>query len=100
MTKHRNTLTAVQNPTFDLCAGATASAGSTTLTFTNHRPSACTITGLGNLVDCGNSFSVPAKDNGVNGTKTCNILSNAAAGTYPYSSTCCADETNPAIILQ
>jgi hypothetical protein len=100
MTKHRNALVASQNPTFDLCAGATASAGSTTLTFTNHRPSACTITGLGNLVDCGNSFSVPAKADGVNGSKTCTILSNAAAGTYPYSSTCCADETNPSIILQ
>lgn len=97
---HKHSLTATQNPSFDLCAGATAAAGSTTLTFTNHRPSACTITGLGNLVDCGDSFSVPAKANGVNGTKTCNILSTATAGTYTYSSTCCDQETNPAIIYQ
>jgi hypothetical protein len=55
---------------------------------------------LGSLVDCGNSFSVPAKANGINGSKTCNILSTAIPGTYPYSSTCCADETNPAIIYQ
>jgi hypothetical protein len=101
MTKHRHALVAVKNPSFDLCAGATASADSTTLTFTNHRPNACTITGLGSLVDCGNSFSVPAKANGVNGTKTCNILSGATAGTYSYSSACCGGpETNPAIILQ
>lgn len=101
MTKHhKHSLAATQNPSFDLCAGATAAAGSTTLTFTNHRPNSCTITGLGGLVDCGNSFSVPAKANGVNGTKTCNILSTATAGTYTYSSTCCDDETNPAIILQ
>lgn len=88
------------NPTFDLCAGATASAGSTTLTFTNHRPHSCTITGLGGLVDCGNSFVVPAKANGVNGTKTCGILPTATAGTYTYSSSCCDDEMNPVIILQ
>lgn len=101
MTKHKHSLTAVQNPSFDLCAGATASAGSTTLTFTNHRPNPCTITGLGNLVDCGNSFTVPAKVNGVNGTKTCNIVSNAAAGRYVYSSSCCdGEQTNPAIIMQ
>jgi hypothetical protein len=96
MTKHKHSLTAVQNPSFDLCAGATASAGSTTLTFTNHRSHSCTITGLGNLVDCGNSFVVDAKS-----SKTCNILSNAAAGTYPYSSPCCdGPDTNPVIIMQ
>lgn len=100
MTKHKHRLTATQNPSFDLCAGATAAAGSTTLTFTNHRPKPCTITGLGDLVDCGDSFSVPAKANGVNGTKTCNILSIAAAGTYSYTSSCCNGETNPSIILQ
>ena len=95
MKKHKHSLTATRNPSFDLCAGATAAAGSTTLTFTNHRPKACTITGLGGLVDCGNSFSVPAK-----GSTTCNILSTATAGTYSYSSTCCDDQTNPSIILQ
>ncbi len=100
MKKHRHALTAVQNPTFDLCAGATATPDSTTLTFTNHRPKACTITGLGGLVDCGNSFVVPAKENHVDGTKTCNILPNAIAGSYVYQSTCCDSETNPVIIMQ
>lgn len=98
MKKHRKSAADSVNPSIDLCAGGTASAGSTTITFTNHRNSACTITGLGSLVDCGDSFSVPAKANGVNGTKTCNILSGATPGTYTYSSTCCDDETNPAII--
>ena len=100
MPKHGHSASDTLNPSIDLCAGGTVSAGSTTITFTNHRPNACTITGLGTLVDCGNSFSVPAKANGVNGTKTCNILANAAAGTYPYSSACCDEETNPAIIMQ
>jgi hypothetical protein len=86
------------NPSIDLCAGGTASAGSTTITFTNHRPNACTITGLGTLLNCGNSFTVPAKANGVNGTKTCTII--GPAGTYPYQSTCCDDQTNPVIIMQ
>jgi hypothetical protein len=103
MTKHKEHgahRAMTTNPTIDLCAGGTVSAGSTTITFTNHRPNACTITGLGNLLSCGNSFSVPAKANGVNGTITCTILSNAAAGRYPYSSSCCDDETNPVIIMQ
>jgi len=98
--EHRAHTAMTANPTIDLCAGGTASAGSTTITFTNHRPNACTITGLGDLLDCGNSFSVPAKANGVSGSVTCNIKSGAAAGTYPYSSTCCDDQTNPAIIYQ
>ena len=97
---HKQHKTETTNPSFDLCAGGTVSAGSTTVTFTNHRPNACTITGLGNLLSCGNSFVVPAKANGVNGSITCTILANAAAGTYPYSSSCCDDQTNPAIIYQ
>ena len=103
MTKHKahkehRAMTA--NPTIDLCAGGTASAGSTTITFTNHRPTACTITGLGSLLSCGNSFSVPAKANGVNGSITCSILQTATAGTYPYQSSCCDDQTNPSIVYQ
>jgi hypothetical protein len=97
---HKKDRAETTNPSFDLCAGGTAGAGSTTVTFTNHRTSACTITGLGDLLDCGNSFSVPAKANGVNGTVTCNIKSGATAGTYTYSSSCCDQETNPAIIYQ
>jgi len=97
---HKVHKTETTNPSFDLCAGGTVSAGSTTVTFTNHRPNACTITGLGSLLSCGNSFVVPARANGVNGSITCTILSNAAAGTYPYSSTCCDDQTNPVIIMQ
>ena len=98
MPKHGRSAGDTVNPTIDLCAGGTASAGSTTITFTNHRPNQCTITGLGTLLDCGNSFSVPAKANGVNGTVTCTII--GPPGTYPYSSSCCDDQTNPAIIYQ
>jgi hypothetical protein len=88
------------NPTFDVCAGATASAGSTTLTFTNNRPTVCTITGLGNLVDCGNSFTVPAQSGGNAGTKTCTIQANAATGSYSYSASVCPQGGNPVIIYQ
>ena len=100
MKHHKEHKTETTNPSFDLCAGGTVSAGSTTITFTNHRPTACTITGLGSLVDCGNSFSVPGRSGVVNGTKTCNILSSATPGTYSYSSSCCDDEMNPVIIYQ
>jgi hypothetical protein len=100
MKHHKEHKAETTNPSIDLCAGGTVSAGSTTITFTNHRPRACTITGLGDLLSCGDPFSVPAKANGVNGTITCTILSNAAAGTYPYSSSCCDGETNPSIVYQ
>jgi hypothetical protein len=89
-----------QNPTIDVCAGGTASAGSTTITFTNNRTIACTITGLGTLVHCGNSFTVPAQSNGVAGTKTCNINSNAATGHYSYSASVCPQGGNPVIVYQ
>ena len=98
--EHKEHRTMTANPTIDLCAGGTVSAGSTTITFTNHRPTQCTINGLGSLLNCGNSFPVPAKANGVNGTVTCTILPGAPAGRYPYSSSCCDDETNPVIIMQ
>jgi hypothetical protein len=61
-----------------------------TLTFINHRPQQRIITGLGSLVDCGDSFTVPAQ-----GSMSCGILPQAAAGTYEYSSPCCKQEQNP-----
>jgi hypothetical protein len=88
------------NPRFDVCAGATADAGSTTLTFTNNHTTECTITGLGSLVDCGNSFTVPARSGGTDGSKTCNILSTAPTGTYSYSASVCPQAGNPVIIYQ
>ncbi|HEX3103431.1 MAG TPA: hypothetical protein VHQ22_03215 [Terriglobales bacterium] len=95
MTKHKHALTAVKNPTFDLCAGAHATADSTTLTFVNHHNASCLIGGLGGLVDCGNSFTVDPQS-----SRTCNILPGAAAGTYEYSASCCRQEQNPSIIYQ
>lgn len=83
----------------DVCAGGTVSGN--TITFINHRPKSCTITGLGKLVDCGNSFSVPAKSGGGSpGTQTCAILPNAQKGSYSYQASCCGDQTNPVIIYQ
>jgi len=84
----------------DICAGGTTNGGS--ITFENHHEEACTIGGLGNLLSCGNSFSVPAKSGSNPGTLTCTILSTAAKGTYPYTASCCSrkTQTNPAIIYQ
>jgi hypothetical protein len=76
----------------DVCAGGTTTGGS--VTFENHHNEACTLTGLGSLLSCGSSFVVPAK-----GSLTCNVLSNAAKGSYPYTASCCGKKrTNPAII--
>jgi hypothetical protein len=95
MTKHKHALVAVKNPTFDLCAGADASADSTTLTFVNHHNASCLITGLGALVECGNSFTVDPQS-----SRTCKILSGASRRTYEYSTSCCKREQNPSIIYQ
>lgn len=107
MTKHRNALDAVQNPTFDVCAGATASPGSTTLTFTNHRNSACTLTDDGTTMSLltligQSSISVPAKSGTppVNGSYSATIQAGAPTGTYTYNASCCPQAGNPQIILQ
>ena len=80
----------------DVCAGGTVSTNQ--ITFTNNHPTVCTITGLGTLVDCGNSFTVPARSGGTAGSKTCNILANATPGTYSYNPNVCDDATNPSIV--
>lgn len=83
----------------DVCAGGNASG--TSVTFENHHEESCTISGLGTLLSCGNSFSVPAKSGGTAGSLTCSILSSAAKGTYSYTASCCGKKrTNPAIIYQ
>jgi hypothetical protein len=107
MTKHKHTLAATRNPAFDVCAGATASAGSTTLTFTNHRNSACTLSddgtgmSLSTLIGV-SSLTVPAKSGTppVNGSYTATIEPGAPAGTYTYNASCCPEAGNPQIILQ
>jgi hypothetical protein len=89
------------NVDHDVCAQQTVASGTTTITFVNHHNEVCTIDGLGNLVDCGNSFTVPAKSGSTPGTKTCNVLSTATPGTYDYTASCCGRKrTNPSIILQ
>lgn len=79
--------------TIDICAGGSVKADS--ITFVNNHGKDCTVTGLGGLVDCGNSFTVPKKS-----STTCGILANAQPGSYPYKATCCGDQTNPVIIYQ
>src|SRR5215467_2742998 len=77
----------------DICAGGTVTGDS--ISFDNHHGHDCTVTGLGDLVDCGDSFTVPAKS-----SKVCNILPGAQPGTYPYNADCCDKAANPVIIYQ
>ena len=107
MTKHRESVGDSVNPTFDVCAGATASPGSTTLTFTNHRNSGCTLSDDGTakslLALIGqSSITVPAKSGNppVNGSYSATILPGAPTGTYTYNASCCPQAGNPQIILQ
>lgn len=79
--------------TIDICAGGSVSAGS--IKFVNNHGKDCTIIGLGNLVDCGNSFTVPKKS-----STTCGILPNAQPGSYTYKPDCCGGQANPVIIYQ
>ncbi|HXA85179.1 MAG TPA: hypothetical protein VNZ47_08900 [Candidatus Dormibacteraeota bacterium] len=107
MTKHRNSVGDSVNPTFDVCAGATVSPGSTTLTFTNHRNSACTLTDDGSTMSLltligQSSISVPAKSGTppVNGSSSATIQPGAPTGTYTYNASCCPQAGNPQIIYQ
>jgi hypothetical protein len=107
MSKHKHSLGGTQNPSFDVCAGATASAGSTILTFTNHRNSACTLSDDGTpkslLTLIGqSSISVPAKSGTppVNGSNSVTILPGAPTGTYTYNASCCPQAGNPQIVYQ
>jgi hypothetical protein len=76
-----------------VCAGGTTTGGY--FTFDNNHNEACTITGMQILLSCGSSFVVPAK-----GSMTCNVLSNATKGTYPYTASCCRQRTNPSVVYQ
>jgi hypothetical protein len=95
-------------PSFDVCAGGTVDENEDTITFTNHRPSSCTLSDDGSGMSLstltGNSsIVVPAKGGQppVNGSVTVNILSSAAAGTYAYGTSCCnGKRQNPSIIYQ
>ena len=104
---HTHSLAASQNPSFDVCAGATASAGSTTLTFTNHRNSACTLTDDGTTMSLltligQSSITIPAKSGTppVNGSYTATIEPGAPTGTYTYNASCCPQAGNPQIVYQ
>ncbi|HLW51827.1 MAG TPA: hypothetical protein VKW06_03200 [Candidatus Angelobacter sp.] len=84
----------------DICAGGTVRTNQ--ITFSNDHAEPCTITGLGKLVDCGDSFTVPARSGAGPGTKTCNVSGNASKKSYPYNASCCGKgpDTNPVIIYQ
>lgn len=89
-----------KDPSFDICAGATASAGSTTLTFNNNRNSSCTVsddgTDMSLIALLGlSSLTVAAQDE-----VTVGIQSDAQTGTYTYNASCCPQGGNPQIIYQ
>ncbi|HEY2364560.1 MAG TPA: hypothetical protein VGK36_25820 [Candidatus Angelobacter sp.] len=105
--KHRDSVGDSVNPTFDVCAGATASPGSSTLTFTNHRNKPCTISDDGTAMSLQtllgvSSITIPAKTGTppVNGSSTATILPGAPTGTYTYNTSCCPQGGNPQIVYQ
>ncbi len=107
MSKHKHSLAGTQNPSFDVCAGATASPGSTTLTFTNHRNGPCTLTDDGTTMSLltltgQSSILVPAKSGTppVNGSSSATIQPGAPTGTYTYHASCCPQGGNPQIVYQ
>jgi hypothetical protein len=83
----------------DVCKGATISAGSTSITFTNNHSEPCAITGCNMPGWPANNLVVPAEQNGVPGTLTVQLSVVVPKRTYPYQASCCP-ESHPKIIVQ
>lgn len=82
-------------PKFDICAGGTVPAGTTSFILNNHHNEACDVEWTGTVPPGQpDSFTVPAK------TEYNVDCDGWPADTYPYSASCCDDETNPAIVMQ
>jgi hypothetical protein len=93
-------------PSFDVCAGGTVTAGTSSVTFTNHRTTSCTLTNISSdptsltTLTGQSSITVPAASGTppVNGSVTVAIIT-SVKGTYKYHASCCPQAGNPAIIL-
>ena len=84
----------------DVCAGGTISAGATSITFTNHHTSSCTISGCNMPGWPTTDPVVPGKQGSTSGTLVVNLSTPAVVGNYPYAPNCCDQATPPAIKVQ
>ncbi len=84
----------------DVCAGGTINAGATTVTFENHHPESCTISGCTMPGWPTSDPVVPAQQGGHPGTLTVQLSQPAVVGDYPYTASCCKKRTGPQIKVQ
>jgi hypothetical protein len=84
----------------DVCAGGTISTSTSSITFVNHHPVACTLSGCTLPGWPTTNPVVPAQANGQAGTLTVGLRPPLPTGDYPYSASCCSKETNPTIKVQ
>jgi hypothetical protein len=83
----------------DVCKGGTVPPGTTSITFINHHPEACAITGCHMPGWPAVNPVIPAEQNGVPGTATIQLAAIVRPGSYPYLASCCPN-ARPVIIVQ
>jgi hypothetical protein len=84
----------------DVCAGGTINAGATSITFTNHHPEDCTITGCDMPGWPTTDPVIPGKQGSTPGSLAVDLSTPATQGTYDYTPDCCDEETGPQIKVQ
>ena len=84
----------------DVCDGGTINSGSTSVSFTNNKTQACTITSCTLAGWPTTDPVVPAKQGTTPGSLVVQLSVAAQVGTYTYTPNCCAKRTNPTIKVE
>ena len=84
----------------DVCGGGTISTTTSSITFVNNHPEACTLSGCTLPGWPTTDPVVPARANGTDGTLVVNLSPPLPTGDYPYSASCCKKRTDPVIKVQ
>jgi hypothetical protein len=84
----------------DVCGGGTISTTTSSITFDNNHPEACTLSGCTLPGWPTTDPVVPARANGTDGTLVVNLSPPLSVGDYSYSASCCRKRTDPVIKVQ
>jgi len=84
----------------DVCGGGTISTTTSSITFENNHPEACTLSGCTLPGWPTTDPVVPARANGTDGTLVVDLSPPLSVGDYSYGASCCRKRTDPVIKVQ
>ena len=84
----------------DVCGGGTISTTTSSITFENNHPEACTLSGCTLPGWPTTDPVVPARANGTDGTLVVDLSPPLSVGDYSYNASCCRKRTDPVIKVQ